>query len=171
MRGKVAVFCCAVGAHGITPAYAGKSHSATPCSPAVWDHPRVCGEKIMERQRPDRKGGSPPRMRGKDLRDLVKMPFVRITPAYAGKRAGDESALATPGDHPRVCGEKLYEEMERGAGKGSPPRMRGKALRGNGERSGQGITPAYAGKSTAVAVVVEDNKDHPRVCGEKDKES
>ena len=86
MRGKVAVFCCAVGAHGITPAYAGKSHSATPCSPAVWDHPRVCGEKIMERQRPDRKGGSPPRMRGKaqDRQDPPR--GVGITPAYAGKR-------------------------------------------------------------------------------------
>ena len=87
MRGKVAVFCCAVGAHGITPAYAGKSHSATPCSPAVWDHPRVCGEKIMERQRPDRKGGSPPRMRGKaqDRQDPPR--GVGITPAYAGKRS------------------------------------------------------------------------------------
>ena len=25
-------------------------------------------------------------MRGKDLRNLVKVPFIRITPAYAGKR-------------------------------------------------------------------------------------
>lgn len=29
------------------------------------------------------------------------------------------------------------------------------------------VSPAYAGKSTVVAVVVEDNKDHPRMCGEK----
>ena len=126
MRGKVAVFCCAVGAHGITPAYAGKSHSATPCSPAVWDHPRVCGEKIMERQRPDRKGGSPPRMRGKDLRDLVKMPFVRITPAYAGKSKGVHHGKGFPEDHPRVCGEKRATKTLYKMKKGSPPRMRGK---------------------------------------------
>ena len=106
-------------------------------------------------------------MRGKDLRDLVKMPFVRITPAYAGKRAGDESALATPGDHPRVCGEKLYEEMERGAGKGSPPRMRGKARRWRWSWKITRITPAYAGKRIRRVKMPTPVRDHPRVCGEK----
>ena len=45
-------------------------------------------------------------MRGKDLRDLVKMPFVRITPAYAGKSKGVHHGKGFPEDHPRVCGEK-----------------------------------------------------------------
>ena len=45
--------------------------------------------------------------------------------------------------------------------------MRGKGLDGVKVILVLGITPACAGKSTVVAVVVEDNKDHPRMCGEK----
>ena len=43
-------------------------------------------------------------------------------------------------------------------GKGRPGRLRVWLAR---------ITPAYAGKSTALAVDAEDKRDHPRVCGEK----
>ena len=32
-----------------------------------------------------------------------------------------------------------------------------------------GITPAYAGKSLAVGVLWIHDKDHPRLCGEKEK--
>ena len=70
---------------GITPAYAGKSHSATPCSPAVWDHPRVCGEKAVFDMCSCHSLGSPPRMRGKDVQPCRFGVAVRITPAYAGK--------------------------------------------------------------------------------------
>lgn len=45
--------------------------------------------------------------------------------------------------------------------------MRGKVTFASALHKGHRITPAYAGKSTVVAVVVEDNKDHPRMCGEK----
>ena len=51
---------------GITPAYAGKSHSLFGTFGAERDHPRVCGEK---HEPPCAQGlivGSPPRMRGKD---------------------------------------------------------------------------------------------------------
>ena len=34
-----------------------------------------------------------------------------------------------------------------------------------------GITPACAGKRVAVALAHDCIKDHPRVCGEKTKES
>ena len=45
--------------------------------------------------------------------------------------------------------------------------MRGKAaLRCMGQ-DGTGITPAYAGKSGFSAFNVTPNRDHPRVCGEK----
>ena len=167
MRGKVRMERSVKSGSGITPAYAGKSPAADAAAEYIRDHPRVCGEKGVKGLSVNSLPGSPPRMRGKDLRDLVKMPFVRITPAYAGKRAGDESALATPGDHPRVCGEKLYEEMERGAGKGSPPRMRGKARRWRWSWKITRITPAYAGKRIRRVKMPTPVRDHPRVCGEK----
>ena len=52
-------------------------------------------------------------------------------------------------------------------GQGSPPRMRGKVIRGLATRITSGITPAYAGKSAAAPLVSTPARDHPRVCGEK----
>ena len=51
--------------------------------------------------------------------------------------------------------------------KGSPPPMRGKAVRTRFFQLGEGITPAYAGKRVAVWTGQRQWKDHPRLCGEK----
>ena len=45
--------------------------------------------------------------------------------------------------------------------------MRGKALHFNPHRTGFGITPAYAGKSSRNETCWHRPWDHPRVCGEK----
>ena len=87
-------------------------------------------------------------MRGKVLYAGGFREAVRITPAYAGKRACEESQ--------RVCAE------------GSPPPMRGK---GNLHWSDQGpgrITPAYAGKRCSQESKNYGYRDHPRLCGEKE---
>ena len=54
-----------------------------------------------------------------------------------------------------------------GAVLGSPPRMRGKALDAISGVLADGITPAYAGKSTHRPSRSALARDHPRVCGEK----
>ena len=50
---------------------------------------------------------------------------------------------------------------------GSPPRVRGKGPQHGLRLQGQGITPAYAGKSKNHLVLQRLSGDHPRVCGEK----
>ena len=45
--------------------------------------------------------------------------------------------------------------------------MRGKARMADAAILTKGITPAYAGKSVAVAVLHFVQRDHPRLCGEK----
>ena len=88
MRGKVDVFRALFDPVGITPAYAGKSTRYVNHAIVVWDHPRVCGEKLMALLIRFQRQGSPPRMRGKaPLSFRVKLTH-RITPAYAGKRMG-----------------------------------------------------------------------------------
>ena len=86
MRGKVMRVFDLSKVERITPAYAGKRSAPLTLVRAPRDHPRVCGEKKPPCQ-PERKAlGSPPRMRGK-VPAAVWLPiFVRITPAYAGKR-------------------------------------------------------------------------------------
>ena len=86
-------------------------------------------------------------MRGKaqSLKDNPKL--IRITPAYAGKRAICSDVGAIPRDHPRLCGEKAFYFFQCPFNQGSPPPMRGKAEIQLYNVRKIGITPAYAGKS------------------------
>ena len=73
--------------------------------------------------------------------------LVGITPACAGKSSGQIEYSDHYRDHPRVCGEKLlFFEITR-ALRGSPPRVRGKALENPQDMARRRITPACAGKS------------------------
>ena len=167
MRGKGIADDEARAAVGITPACAGKSEKKVPFLPPHQDHPRVCGEKARSICRPLCKMGSPPRMRGKVSVHSAFSPFVRITPACAGKSRRLSHCRSQFWDHPRVCGEKLSLSTRPRAKSGSPPRMRGKDLSDNELQVLDGITPAYAGKSV---IRISDGclrRDHPRVCGEK----
>ena len=125
---------------GITPACAGKRKPHLHKKGCTWDHPRVCGEK------------------------LVRLMCCRC---LAGKSSEDTRRSGTNGDHPRVCGEKSFENGVKGYFEGSPPRMRGKAVDCPFSLPLVGITPAYAGKSTKQAKQQDKARDHPRVCGEK----
>ena len=69
MRGKGGPCGLYGRAYGITPAYAGKRHREAQGITSIWDHPRVCGEKLPFLLRGFSASGSPPRMRGK-VREL-----------------------------------------------------------------------------------------------------
>ena len=106
-------------------------------------------------------------MRGKVRRILRPRNSVGITPAYAGKRLAFLQFLFFLRDHPRICGEKVYEALTRDSTSGSPPHMRGKGQRSSADRHLGGITPAYAGKRREPEPCQRSRKDHPRICGEK----
>ena len=132
----------------------------------------MCGEKIWENRQYLTKKGSPPRVRGKGVNVVDFIRHSGITPACAGKSKDGLLSYALSRDHPRVCGEKFFLVGLDTDAKGSPPRVRGKALFADFQRTGEGITPACAGKSTVNKGQGRDDGDHPRVCGEKlaDKE-
>ena len=127
MRGKATPTTSGGSWHRITPAYAGKSFSSSSSFVLYWDHPRVCGEKVLPLWLCVGSSGSPPRMRGK------------AGPADAGRKQLR--------DHPRVCGEKPRTFSRRSPKPGSPPRMRGKGRKAAPSYLDLRITPAYAGKS------------------------
>ena len=112
-------------------------------------------------------GGSPPRMRGKEILHGDRSAPKGITPAYAGKRRGKRQQEEHPWDHPRVCGEKKMWKRPLPVTLGSPPRMRGKVCGRFEAAAPAGITPAYAGKSWRQGREQPRLEDHPRVCGEK----
>ena len=169
MRGKGRVFCHAVSVDRITPAYAGKSHTVFPFAHVKEDHPRLCGEKALAILLAIGKLGSPPPMRGKAARFLQFLPPAGITPAYAGKSGVLSGVLYAFEDHPRLCGEKVEKKGIRESRAGSPPPMRGKDNRTHDTERSIRITPAYAGKRHRRRTNVQQDQDHPRLCGEKEQ--
>ena len=135
----------------ITPACAGKRDKTGWTTTCPRDHPRMCGEKPKVMNLVLVRPGSPPHVRGKELRVETCFADNGITPACAGKSNLFVFRRIEPKDHPRVCGEKAAILRAVCVPIGSPPRMRGKA----GEYGSQTHRP----------------QDHPRVCGEKQKKS
>ena len=130
----------------ITPAYAGKR--------VVYS---VCKEIAP---------GSPPHVRGK-ARPAAPTSFFGITPACAGKRGAGGGNVCSRQDHPRVCGEKRGRGGALKGGSGSPPRVRGKVAGYTQYQAQCRITPACAGKRKPESRMIRNDRDHPRVCGEK----
>ena len=169
MRGKG---CLAAGpwrGSGITPAHAGKRQEKTGCWDANGDHPRTCGEKMRLNHSITAAWGSPPHMRGKVLSaPTVTLPSG-ITPAHAGKSNRIMVDCACLWDHPRTCGEKHLLSTLHLLRPGSPPHMRGKVTFRMDADGVTRITPAHAGKRTALSPRWQTFRDHPRTCGEKYK--
>ena len=152
-----------------------------------WDHPRLRGEKSFKSESvlpvlgspPLTRGkviypfchvngkGSPPLTRGKVWRGQKYGATGRITPAYAGKSSSTPSATSAARDHPRLRGEKCSVQLSSFFEKGSPPLTRGKVLFRCSRTNGNRITPAYAGKSSALRFTRARPTDHPRLRGEK----
>ena len=146
MRGKAKHTHAFQFRHRITPACAGKRLCLTCVLAILWDHPRMCGEKWLARFKPFATRGSPPHVRGKGADEQGVGGVAGITPAYAGKRVRCSQQALPCTDHPRMCGEKQMGMLSCTQYLGSPPRMRGKALKPAHELLCDGITPAYAGK-------------------------
>ena len=85
-------------------------------------------------------------MRGTHRRTSTMAATPGIIPAYAGNTRGAVNTAEVFWDHPRVCGEHTYSNIEQSWIEGSSPRMRG-------TQSLSSHPPSLAG-------------DHPRVCGE-----
>ena len=151
----------------ITPACAGKSFQLFVIYNICGDHPRVCGEKLSWAMPTSSRVGSPPRVRGKDNPSFDVKTSVGITPACAGKSSPRGLPRSCRWDHPRVCGEKIMDNMYLDTYWGSPPRVRGKARFSRRRTNRTRITPACAGKSHHRLTRCQPSQDHPRVCGEK----
>ena len=131
---------------GSPPHVRGKVDSAVFHLGSLWDHPRMCGEKSCRTNRSSLEQGSPPHVRGKVFARSLFFVCSGITPACAGKSDGYTAGRTDARDHPRMCGEKDAACCLGAGFVGSPPHVRGKALRILQHRRTLRITPACAGK-------------------------
>ena len=139
----------------ITPADAGKTVLPYNQHRSAGDHPRGCGENRKLWLYIVKKGGSPPRMRGKLYCFISVRRNNRITPADAGKTFQSYLAQNAGKDHPRGCGENRGWLTWSTATTGSPPRMRGKPHYNSSLIVRERITPADAGKTV---------RECPQIC-------
>ena len=110
--------------------------------------------------------GSPPQVRGKQLKRLTIKRRDRITPAGAGKTPPEARDCAMLRDHPRRCGENSSASSSLIPHQGSPPQVRGKHKLITADSGITGITPAGAGKTSIQQRDYTILQDHPRRCGE-----
>ena len=112
---------------GIIPARAGSSLSAAESSRRARDHPRVCGEQCAAVCAVPSGWGSSPRVRGAGIRAVINEDGYGIIPACARSSLSSPRSTPETRDHPRVCGEQLFEPCFGVLGVGSSPRVRGAA--------------------------------------------
>ena len=114
MRGKGFGVVRRNGRPRITPAYAGKRQRPRRFPQGDRDHPRVCGEKVRDSNRPYAFLGSPPRMRGKEHWMPPAHCLLGITPAYAGKRLKRSRSTVPPVAivplFPSVCNKPVVSD-------------------------------------------------------------
>ena len=70
------------------------------------DHPRVCGEQLLNPSGAVFSPGSSPRVRGAAAIIDSAMSWFGIIPACAGSSLTNSASRFSARDHPRVCGEQ-----------------------------------------------------------------
>ena len=110
---------------GIIPACAGNTCSKRNHLNIVGDHPRVCGEHTRFVVKSKVAVGSSPRVRGTRLWWSFWFVLSGIIPACAGNTNYEAYALRKAWDHPRVCGEHMFQTQSFKYCRGSSPRVRG----------------------------------------------
>ena len=151
---------------GIIPADAGSTAMNLKENVDIWDHPRGCGEHILDRQILISHSGSSPRMRGALGYDPGVGAGPRIIPADAGSTSPGSHCVRHLKDHPRGCGEHCCASALMAWDDPSSPRMRGALVAGRQSRIGCRIIPADAGSTSGLAMPSFFLEDHPRGCGE-----
>ena len=90
---------------GIIPACAGSTPYSRRWGRISGDHPRMCGEHLIQGEMHVNGQGSSPHVRGAP-RSADRMPFnAGIIPACAGSTSPPMKPTAQARDHPRMCGE------------------------------------------------------------------
>ena len=152
---------------GSPPRVRGTVSRRSRCWSIAQDHPRVCGEQERGSMLWNMLKGSPPRVRGTEISNISPLWQGRITPACAGNSESIQDHLRHPQDHPRVCGEQLFQYSSFHPFAGSPPRVRGTVKNKVYDTNTARITPACAGNSACTGMKTHVTEDHPRVCGEQ----
>ena len=153
-------------ARGIIPACAGSTAPTSCHLRRGRDHPRMCGEHIVQSVTSICAPGSSPHVRGAPTTQGIVGDTYGIIPACAGSTGRIYAGLQQAGDHPRMCGEHNPSDDSHVDASGSSPHVRGAPPVFRPPVSTLGIIPACAGSTAGLAERIVCCRDHPRMCGE-----
>ena len=129
---------------GITSACAEQTICVYRLSMSVVDHLRVCGADIGRSAMARTWWGSPPRVRSRRGEGHSGQVAVGITSACAEQTSCCRVVVVLRGDHLRVCGADIADDMDENGLGGSPPRVRSRRARSACGSCRSGITSACA---------------------------
>ena len=109
--------------------------------------------------------GSPPLVRERRHKKLTGRIHYGITPARAGKTMPWHTCAIVVRDHPRSCGKDTRQSFFLFRRPGSPPLVRERPTGLHNTSAVPRITPARAGKTRRIRLILISNGDHPRSCG------
>ena len=149
----------------ITPAHAGTTYMRICLMADYEDHPRSCGNHENKFKLVTNIVGSPPLMREPPRRVTSTCSKDGITPAHAGTTLIVTNCLISLQDHPRSCGNHRLLCKWSLPSTGSPPLMREPQIIIGFFTFSIGITPAHAGTTKERVKRTNNQRDHPRSCG------
>ena len=132
---------------GSPPRVRGTANWSAMQNPSLRITPARAGNSYLYQLQEQYHRGSPPRVRGTAFFSASSTAVFRITPARAGNSCSGYDHGVHAEDHPRACGEQPDARLCRRDHYGSPPRVRGTAIRGSLPPCRRRITPARAGNS------------------------
>ena len=166
MRGTLPIGPVVAVGDGIIPALAGNTPRRLTQTGGRGDHPRACGEHAKCEGPVEGDTGSSPRLRGTRVLCHKIVVFGGIIPALAGNTMPTNNQTPLWWDHPRACGDHLYESELLKYDPGSSPRLRGTLGTHRHTVNMGGIIPALAGNTRSSTARTCSTRDHPRACGE-----
>ena len=110
--------------------------------------------------------GSSPPVRGALQGISLESCSSGLIPACAGSTDGVQAIRVQDGAHPRLCGEHLIQVTHSESVAGSSPPVRGALPARMGQHRYLGLIPACAGSTFGHMLVRENDRAHPRPCGE-----
>ena len=150
---------------GNTPACAGKTKGPPKRHTGDREHPRVRGEDEAGNVSFTDLTGTPPRARGRQNSRLTMEGKLGNTPACAGKTTDSPAEYPQHREHPRVRGEDGRQCQRALHPAGTPPRARGRRMAPASTTSGEGNTPACAGKTNLKGSIRMTSRTPPRARG------
>ena len=149
------------------PAYAGNASLERCHDGPLPVHPRIRGERFIQREEAVSLDGSSPHTRGTHIFEILPDGRWRFIPAYAGnaERAREDGTGGTV--HPRIRGERQSPNGTSIFFPGSSPHTRGTPISVECWPKSVRFIPAYAGNAINTAGVPQKGPVHPRIRGER----